>query len=165
LPDAECVAVYPTASVLRNLTAVLRAPSPDQIEGDHLRAALLQLQFLRARGALHSERRQGKIYFVVRDCDRWRAAVAELLTELQRIKATGDRPAFVRLVEAYASCIDAALHAEVRARRPSQNLAEYIAIAPPILTPLRDGRGRVVDATATPPRELDDYVDAVERSS
>jgi dipeptidyl-peptidase-3 len=95
----------------------------------------------------------------------WRHAVGELLVELQRIKSTGDRAALEQLVNRYASRFDLNSRDEMVARQPPQSPPEYVAIAPPLLRPIRDAAGRVVDARAEQTLDFDAYIDAVERAS
>jgi dipeptidyl-peptidase-3 len=74
-----------------------------------------------------------------------RRGVAELLAEVQRIKAEGDFAAARRLMEAHAIRIDPALRDEVVARAGAAGIPSYIALVMPDLVPVRDAAGEVVD--------------------
>jgi dipeptidyl-peptidase-3 len=148
--------------VLRLVRNFLEVPIGDRVEEDHLRAGLIELGVLRERGVITLERRAGKTFFVVIDPDAWRRAVGELLAEHQRIKATGDAPALAALVARHGTRIDTALRDEIVARARSLALPERLATIPPLILPVRDATGRVVDARAEQVSSLDAYIDAVE---
>jgi dipeptidyl-peptidase-3 len=165
LPDAGCARVLPAGKTLRLLTNVAEVPTGDRIEEDHLRAAFIELGVMREKGVITVEKRDGKTFFVVKDPDAWFRAAGELLAEHQRIKAYGDRAAMQALVEKYGTRIDTALRDEVVARKKALALPELIATIPPLLSPLLDSSGQVVDAKAEQVASLDAYIDAVERAS
>ncbi|WP_437484704.1 hypothetical protein WME75_45590 [Sorangium sp. So ce1014] len=91
------------------------------------------------------------------------SASGELLAELQRIKATGDREALKALVESCGTRINPAWRDEVLARLKALNLPRVIATVPPMITPVRDAGGKIVDATAEQTTSLDAYIAAMER--
>lgn len=162
VPDQGCARAFPAAKMLRLLRNFLEVPLGDRAEEDHLRAGLIELGVLRERGVITVERRGGKTFFVVADPDAWRRVVGELLAEHQRIKATGDAAALAALVERYGTRLDTALRDEIVARSRSLALPEYLATIPPLITPVRDTAGRVVDARAEQVTSLDAYIEAVE---
>jgi len=143
----------------------LDVPAGDHIEEDHLRAGFIELAVLRERGALAVEVRGGKSFFVVKDPVLWRRVVGELLAEYQRMKATGDRAALAALVEKYGTRLDPALRDEIVARQQKLDVPEVIATIPPLLTPIRDAAGRVVDARAEQVTSVDAYIAAVEQAA
>jgi dipeptidyl-peptidase-3 len=92
---------------------------------------------------------------VVVDVAAFRAGVARLLAEVQRIKATGDYDAAAALVGAFGTRFDVALRDEVLARVDRLNLPAYTAFVMPELEPLRDEAGRVVDAMVHHPCDFE----------
>ncbi|WP_437499058.1 dipeptidyl-peptidase 3 family protein [Sorangium sp. So ce1099] len=163
LPDAACARVFPAYAATLQLTMLRNVPQGDVAEEDHLRAELIAFGWVKDRGAVAVEVRQGKTFFVVKDPDAWRKASGELLAELHRIKATGDREALKALVERYGSRINPAWRDEVLARLKALNLPRTIATIPPMLTPIRDAAGKVVDAKAEQTTSLDAYIAALEQ--
>ena len=71
--------------------------------------------------------------------------IAELLSEIQRIKSEGDYDAARQLVETYAVNIDPELHAEVLERYKKLNLAPYKGFINPWLLPVYDDKGEMID--------------------
>ena len=165
LPDAGCARIIPAAKSMRLLTNFLEVPVGDRIEEDHVRAGFIELGVLRDQGAIVPQRRGDETYFVVPDPAAWRAGVATLLAEHQRIKATGDKAALAALVEKYGTRLDTTLRDEVIARHQALHLPERIATIPPLLTAVRDESGQVRDARAEQVSSLDDYIEAFERAS
>jgi dipeptidyl-peptidase-3 len=71
--------------------------------------------------------------------------VAQLLAEVQRIKSEGDYEAARMLVERYGVKVDATLHEEILSRYERLGLAPYKGFINPVMTPVRNERGEVVD--------------------
>ncbi|MFO0762470.1 MAG: hypothetical protein U0359_38885 [Byssovorax sp.] len=164
LPDAGCAKIYPTFASMVRFVMLKYVPEGDIAEEDHLRAEMIDLGWLRDHGAITVEDRGGKTTLVVKDPDKWRAVSGELLAELQRIKATADRPALEALVQKYATKINTKWRDEVIARLKALRLPRSIATVPPILTPVRDAAGRIVDARAERAPSLDAYIEAMEQA-
>ncbi len=101
---------------------------------------------------------------MVKDAAAWRKAEGDLLAELQRIKATGDKAAIKALVDKFGTKLDTKLRDEVLARRKSLNLPSNMATIPPTLTLEKDGRGVILDAAARQTTSLDEYIAAVEKA-
>ncbi|MES1174057.1 MAG: hypothetical protein ABUL62_06985 [Myxococcales bacterium] len=165
MPDAGCAKVFPVEKTLRLLTNFAEVPAGDRIEEDHLRASFIELGVMREKGAITVEKRDGNTFFVVQDANAWFRAAGELLAEHQRIKAYGDRAAMQALVEKYGNRIDTALRDEIVARKNALALPEVIATIQPLLSPLLDSSGQIVDAKAEQVTSLVAYIDAVERAS
>lgn len=164
LPDAGCAKVYPTYAAMNALMILKFVPEGEVAEEDHLRAELIDAGWLRDHGAVTVEEREGKTTFVVKDVDKWRSATGELLAELQRIKATADREALSALVQKYATKINTRWRDELLARLKKLNLPRAIATVPPVLTPVRDAAGKIVDAKAAAASSLDAYLEALEQT-
>lgn len=154
LPSADC-AVAVGQWYLRNGLLVLRRLSEGGVvEGDHWRATMLIVRYAIEKGAARIERRDGKFYFVMNDPQRWRAVVAELLGEVMRIKAEGDLAAAKALVDAYGSRYEPEWRRDVMARVRAIDYPLKYAFVSPILRPIRDGSGRIVDVVAEPAPSL-----------
>jgi dipeptidyl-peptidase-3 len=164
LPDAGCARIFPQSKMMSALTFLAAAPHGDVAEEDHLRASLIAFGYLRDKGAVTVEERGGKTFFVVKDPDAWRRAAGELLAEHQRIKATGDKEALRALVEKYGIRLNTKWRDEVLQRLRALSLPRSVAKIPPMLTPVRDASGKVVDAKAEQTRSLDEYIAAMEKT-
>jgi dipeptidyl-peptidase-3 len=75
-----------------------------------------------------------------------RRGIAELLAELQRIKAEGDYGAAGDLMRRFATRIDTTLRDEIVARADAAGIPSYLAFVMPDIVPIRDANGEVVDA-------------------
>jgi dipeptidyl-peptidase-3 len=164
LPDAGCQTVAAQLEAMHFLTQLAEVPQGDLAEEDHLRAALVVQGWQTERGALRILQRGPSRYAQVVDRARWREGLAALLEVLQAAKSTGDRKAIEELVEKHGTRIDPSLRDEVVARMRRLGLPARIATLPPVLEPVRDAGGAVVDATARPARGVDDVIDAFERA-
>jgi len=125
LPDEGCIAAGYRLFAASFVSSLRRYGAQDTIEEDHDRARALILGFAEDRGAVHVERRDGHFYLDVPDGHAFRETVGALLTELQRIKSTGDRAAIAALVERFGTRIDPAMRddAIARARRVGMPLS------------------------------------------
>ena len=133
-----------------------RVREGDQIEEDHMRNRQAIVHWLMANTpAVERRVRDGRSFNVVVDVAAFRAGVARLLAEVQRIKATGDYDAAAALVGAFGTRFDVALRDEVLARVDRLKLPAYTAFVMPELQPVRDEAGRVVDATVHHPCDFE----------
>ena len=71
--------------------------------------------------------------------------IATLLAEIQRIKSEGDFEAARQLVERYAVHVDTVLHQEILERYRRLNLAPYKGFINPMMLPVYDHEGKIVD--------------------
>lgn len=134
------------------LTQLVRITPGHQIEEAHMRNRSLIAHWCLANGngvVSLVKGDNGKTYVHVSDYARLRHLFATLLAEVQRIKSEGDYAAARQLVEQYAVRVDATLHAEVLARYKTLNLAPYKGFINPLLTPVLDSSGKVVDIVPT----------------
>ncbi len=90
-------------------------------------------------------KKEGKTYVAINDYHRLRDLFAELLAEIQRIKSTGDYNAARFLVETYAVKVDCNLHTEILERYKKLNLAPYKGFINPLMTPVIDSEGNIID--------------------
>lgn len=162
LPDVGCQKIVPAYVAMSVLLRHRWVPEGDVVEEDHFRAELIENNTMIEKGIVKEEKRNGKTFLIVKDVEAWRKAHGELLAEHQRIKATGDKEALKALVEKYGVHLNAAWRDEVRARLKALDLPRAIAMIPPILTPIKDASGAVVDAKAEQSTSLDAYLAALE---
>ena len=128
------------------LTQLVRIKPGQQIEEAHMRNRALIARWCLANGdAVRLEKREGKTYVVVDDYQKLRCQFAKLLAEVQRIKSEGDYEAARQLVEDYAVKIDSELHNEILERYSSLGIAPYKGFINPVLKPVKDDDGNIVD--------------------
>jgi dipeptidyl-peptidase-3 len=133
--------------VAGDLSMLRRVRGGDRLQDDHMRARHLIVSYLRETAeAVETVRRDGRSYFRVRDLDMMRRGIAELLAELQRIKAEGDYGAAGDLMRRFATRIDTTLRDEIVARADAAGIPSYLAFVMPDIVPIRDANGEVVDA-------------------
>jgi dipeptidyl-peptidase-3 len=170
LPDPELVALglvqadrqeeivraeyeYYVRNVLLQLRRVREGT---QLEEDHMRNRQLVVNWLRAHtSAIDVRRRDGKTFFVTTDLAAFRTGVAQLLAEVQRIKAEGDVRAARQLVDAYGVYFDASLRDEVVARVDRLRLPSYTGFVMPRLEAQRGIDGSIVDVEMSYPCDLE----------
>lgn len=95
--------------------------------------------------------RDGKTYFKINDYERLRDLFGELLRETQRIKSEGDYEAAKHLVETYGVKVNQKIHNEVISRNKKFNIAPYRGFVNPILVPITNDSGKIVDVVLTYP--------------
>ena len=102
-----------------------------------------------AANVISREVRDGKTYFNINNYDKMRDLVGELLREVQRITSQGDYNAAKALADGYGKKVDPTLHAEVLARSEKLNIPPYNGFVNPILTPVLDSNGKIIDVTVS----------------
>jgi dipeptidyl-peptidase-3 len=102
-----------------------------------------------AANVISREVRDGKTYFNINDYEKMRDLVGELLREVQRITSQGDYNAAKALADGYGKKVDPTLHAEVLARSEKLNIPPYNGFVNPILTPVLDSNGKMIDVTVS----------------
>ncbi len=129
------------------MTQLTRITLGHSIEEAHMRnRALIAYWTLRhSDGNVEWVRKDGKTYVKIHDYAKLRTSFAVLLKEIQRIKSEGDYEAARSLVEKYAVRVDKALHEEVLQRFEKLNLAPYKGFINPVLIPVTDSMGEIVD--------------------
>jgi dipeptidyl-peptidase-3 len=110
------------------LTQLRRIPKGDTIEEDHQRDRQLIAHYIKDKtGAIEYFDKDGKTYVRVKDYQKMREGVGQLLAELMRIKAEGDYAAIKTLVDTYGVRFDPKLRDQVVARYKKLNLPSYWA--------------------------------------
>ncbi len=148
-PDMEAYkSQYYTYMMNGLMTQLTRIKPGHQIEEAHMRNRALIARWCYAQGdCIQMIHREGKTFVSITDYDALRGLIARLLAEVQRIKSEGDYEAARRLVEQYAISVDEDLHAEVLRRYERLNLAPYKGFINPVLKPVRDSEGSIIDIT------------------
>jgi dipeptidyl-peptidase-3 len=127
-----------------------------QIEEDHMRNRQAIVHWLMANtNAIEIRKRDGKTFYVVVDIAAFHDGVGRMLTEVQRIKSTGDYAAAAALFETHGIHFDAALRDEVVSRVDELNLPSYTGFVQPRLTPVLDESGQIVDVDISYPQDLE----------
>jgi len=153
-PDVAKAMYY--AAVRVALTQLNRIPKGDTIEEDHERDRQLIVNYIRDKtDAIGEEKRIGKTYLVIRDFQKMRQGVGQLLAELMRIKAEGDYSAIKALIDKYAVHFDPVLRDEVMARYKKLDIPTYWTGINPELTATFDSKQKLSKVEISYPR---DYV-------
>jgi dipeptidyl-peptidase-3 len=151
--NVEKAMYYGAARVM--LTQLRSIPNGTQIEEDHQRDRQLIANYIMDKtGAIQMIERNGKHYVVIKDFNKMREGVRQLLAELMRIKAEGDYEAIKDLIDKYAVNFDPKVRDEVVARYKKLNLPTYWAGVNPDVTLTKDRSGKVIGAQMSYPRDF-----------
>ena len=135
------------------MTQLVRIEPGNNVEEAHMRNRQLIVRWVFEKGAadkvVELVKKDGKTYVVVNDYEKLRELFGELLSEIQRIKSTGDYQGAHDLVENYAVKVDPALHAEVLERYKKLNLAPYKGFVNPKYEAVVDAAGKITDVKVT----------------
>jgi len=138
------------------LVQLRRVREGNQLEEDHMRNRQMIVSWLIANtSAIDVCRRDDKTYYVVMNVEAFRAGVARLLAEVQRIKSEGDYPAAKTLFEQYGVHFDEFLRDEIVARVDALALPSYTAFVMPRLEARHDAAGQIVDVDISYPCDLE----------
>ena len=151
----EIVLAEYEAYVRNALVQLRRVREGTQLEEDHMRNRQAIVHWLMAHtSAIEIRSRDGNTFYVVVDVKAFRAGVAQLLAEVQRIKSEGDYGAARRLFETYGVHFDAALRDEIVARVDRLQLPSYTGFVMPRLRPVYDEQGSITDVAISYPCDL-----------
>ena len=135
------------------MTQLVRIEPGNNVEEAHMRNRQLIARWVFEKGAagkvVELVKKDGKTYVVVNDYEKLRELFGELLSEIQRIKSTGDYQGAHDLVENYAVKVDPALHSEVLERYKKLNLAPYKGFVNPKYEAVVDAAGKITDVKVT----------------
>ena len=153
-PNADAYkAEYYTYLMNGLMTQLVRIEPGNNVEEAHMRNRQLIARWVFEKGAadkvVELVKKDGKTYVVVNDYEKLRALFGKLLSEIQRIKSTGDYQGAHDLVENYAVKVDPALHAEVLERYKKLNLAPYKGFVNPKYEAVVDAAGKITDIKVT----------------
>jgi dipeptidyl-peptidase III len=131
------------------MTQLTRIQPGKDIEQAHMRNRQLIATWVLEKGAADNvvelKKRDGKTFVVINDYQKLRDLFGQLLSEIQRIKSTGDYEAGKQLVEKYAVKVNQDIHTEVLKRYKTLNLAPYRGFVNPVYTLIKDANGKVTD--------------------
>ena len=153
-PNADAYkAEYYTYLMNGLMTQLVRIEPGNNVEEAHMRNRQLIARWVFEKGAadkvVELVKKDGKTYVVVNDYEKLRELFGKLLSEIQRIKSTGDYQGAHDLVENYAVKVDPALHAEVLERYKKLNLAPYKGFVNPKYEAVVDAAGKITDVKVT----------------
>ena len=153
-PNADAYkAEYYTYLMNGLMTQLVRIEPGNNVEEAHMRNRQLIARWVFEKSAadkvVELVKKDGKTYVVVNDYEKLRELFGELLSEIQRIKSTGDYQGAHDLVENYAVKVDPALHAEVLERYKKLNLAPYKGFVNPKYEVVVDAAGKITDVKVT----------------
>lgn len=153
-PNSEAYkAEYYTFLMNGLMTQLVRIEPGNNVEESHMRNRQLIARWVYEKGAadnvVEMKKEGDKTYVVVNDYEKVRELFGELLTEIQRIKSTGDFEAARTIVENYAVKVDPVLHTEVLARYKKLNLFPYKGFVNPVYEVATDANGAITDVKPT----------------
>ena len=130
------------------MTQLTRVELGNNVEEAHMRNRQLIARWAlenAGKECVELAKRDGKTYVVIHDYDKLRESFGKLLTEVQRIKSTGDYEAAKLLVENYGVKVDAELHKEILDRFAPLNIAPYRGFVNPRYVVTTDADGVITD--------------------
>ena len=153
-PNADAYkAEYYTYLMNGLMTQLVRIEPGNNVEEAHMRNRQLIARWVFEKGAadkvVEMVKKDGKTYVVVNDYEKLRELFGELLSEIQRIKSTGDYQAAHDIVESYAVKVDPVLHTEILERYKKLNLAPYKGFVNPKYEAVTDVNGKITDVKVT----------------
>ena len=155
IPDRKCVEALYRSYAMSALVQLSRVPEGDRLEEDHMRGTQMIVEYIaRNTGAIELVTKNGKRYYQVKDLNKMRQGIGRLLAELMRIKATGDYDAARELIETYGVQFDPALRDEVVRRAAAIGYPNFVANVYPMLYPVTDENGDIVDIRLEYPMDL-----------
>ena len=144
------------------LTQLIRIELGNDLEEDHMvnRQWVSAWSFEQGKkdNVIEKRTKDGKTFFKVNDYTKLRAIFGRLLKETQRIKSEGDFDAAKALVEGYGVKVDQVIHAEVIERNKQFTAAPYSGFVNPVLEPVLDVNGNIVDVTVNQPKDFEEQM-------
>ena len=131
------------------LTQLQRLELGKQVEEEHMQNRQLVCNWVFEKGAkdnvIVKVVRNGKTYYDIKDYQKMRVLLGELLRDIQRITSEGDYNAGKKLVETYGVKVNAKIHQEVLDRVKPLDIAPYNGFVNPIFVPVTDAKGEIID--------------------
>lgn len=126
-----------------------------RLEKDHARARHMVVSYLRDKSkAIEATEKDGKVYLVVKDINKMRQGVGELLSLIMRIKAEGDYQEAKKLVEKYGIKINPKWRDQVIKRAEAISLPDHYALIMPSLSLVKDKDGNITDVEISYPQDF-----------
>jgi dipeptidyl-peptidase-3 len=153
--QAEIVQAEYEAYTKNALVQLRRVRQGSQIEEDHMRNRQMIVRWLMANTkAIDVRQRDGKSFYVMTDATAFREGVGRLLTDVQRIKSTGDYAAAKALFDAHGIHFAPKLRDEVVTRVDRLQLPSYSGFVMPALSAVTDASGAITDVRISYPMDL-----------
>jgi dipeptidyl-peptidase-3 len=131
------------------ITQIVRIKPGKDIEQAHMRCRSAIAHWVYENGrndnVIELVKREEKTFVRINDYQKLRTLFGEMLREVQRIKSEGDLNAGKEMIEKYGVKIDQDLHREILARYEKLNLAPYSGFVNPVMTPVTDTQGKIID--------------------
>ena len=131
------------------MTQLTRILPGKNIEEAHMRNRQLIASWAFEKGksenVIELKKKDGKTYIVINNYEKLRGIFGTLLSEIQRIRSTGDYEAGKTIIEQYAVKVNQELHTEVLERYKKLNLAPYRGFVNPVYRLVKDNDGKVTD--------------------
>lgn len=155
LPVREAAEAAYRAYARGDLLQLRRVAKGDVLIDDHMKATHLIVQYLMNKTeVIQKVRLDEKSYYQVTDIDGMRDGIADLLSQIMRIKGEGDYDALKILVDTYGTRIDTELRDEVIARSKAINYPSFYAFCFPELEAIRDANGDIIDVKVNLPESF-----------
>lgn len=151
-------------SYIRNglMLQLIRIKLGEDIEQSHMRNRQMVAQWVFKKGlseqVIEKKIKDGKTFFVINDYQKLRILFGILLREVQRIKSEGDYAAGKELIETYGVKIDLTLHKEILDRNAQFSSAPYGGFINPVLVPLYNDSGEIIDVQVSYPNSFTDQM-------
>jgi len=152
LPDKEAYKAEYYSYIMNGLMTQLTRIEPGKnIEEAHMRNRQLIAAWVyekgKANNVIEMKKRDGKTYVIVNDYVKLRQLFGQLLSEIQKIKSTGDMEGAKKLVESYGVKVDQTLLTEVLERYKKLNLAPYRGFVNPVYKLVKNSKGEITDVS------------------
>lgn len=148
------------------MTQLMRIEPGKDVEEAHMRNRKIIAEWAyehgKADNVIELVKRDGKTFIQINDYTALRNLFGELLSEIQRIRSTGDYAAAAVMVEKYGVHVDPELHKEVLNRYSTLDIAPYKGFVNPVYHTVRDAEGNITDVTID---YTENYVDQMLRYS
>ena len=136
-----------------SMTQLTRVQPGKDVEQAHMRnrqlIATWVLEHAEDSNAVEIKQRDGKTYIVINDYEKVRELFGQLLSEIQRIKSTGDFDSAKHLIEKYAVKVNQPIHKEVLKRYEALNLSPYRGFVNPVYKLVTNDKGEITDVTVS----------------
>jgi dipeptidyl-peptidase-3 len=129
--------------------------SGDRLEKDHARGRHMIVSYLKDKTkAIETVEKDEKVYLVVKDIEKMRKGVGELLSLIMRIKAEGDYQEAKNLVEKYGIKINPQWRDQVIKRTEAIDLSDHHALVMPSLNLVKNKDGNITDVKISYPQDF-----------
>jgi dipeptidyl-peptidase-3 len=152
LPDKDAYKAEYYSFIMNGLMTQLTRVQPNKnIEEAHMRNRQLITSWVYEKGkpekVIEEVKKDGKTYVVINNYEKLRILFGNLLSEIQRIKSTGDFQGGKLLVESYGVQVNKDLHKEVLKRYKELHLAPYRGFVNPVYSLVKNNNGEIIDVT------------------